>query len=128
MPLEESKVVTASSASARIIAVGIVFAFCYFASTVLVTLLMAVLLAYFLDPVVTWLERVRIPSALGIAADGSVHAGAAGGLGLDAGGASGSIQPRLAEVPGAAARRLRRTLSGGWKTSRLASRKLSPAR
>jgi predicted PurR-regulated permease PerM len=65
MPSEEAKIVTASSVSARIIAVGIVLAFCYFASTVLVTLLMAALLAYFLDPVVTWLERVRIPRALG---------------------------------------------------------------
>ena len=31
----------------------------------LVTLLVAVLMAYFLDPVVTWLERLRIPRALG---------------------------------------------------------------
>jgi predicted PurR-regulated permease PerM len=65
MPLEESKVITASSVSARIIAIGIVMGFCYFASTVLVTLLMAVLLAYFLDPVVSWLEQARIPRALG---------------------------------------------------------------
>jgi predicted PurR-regulated permease PerM len=65
MPLEESKVITATSASARIIATGIVIAFCYFASTVLVTLLVAVLLAYFLDPVVTWLEKLHIPRALG---------------------------------------------------------------
>ena len=65
MPLEETKVITASSVSARIIAAGMVIAFCYFASTILVTLLVAVLLAYFLDPVVTWLERWRIPRALG---------------------------------------------------------------
>jgi predicted PurR-regulated permease PerM len=65
MPVEETKVITASSVSARIIATGIVLAFCYFASTVLVTLLMAVLLAYFLDPVVTWMEKWRIPRALG---------------------------------------------------------------
>lgn len=65
MPVEETKVITASSVSARIIATGIVVAFCYFASTILVTLLMAVLLAYFLDPVVTWMERGRIPRALG---------------------------------------------------------------
>ena len=52
--------------SAReIIAAGIVIAFCYWASTVLVTLLVAVLLAYFLDPVVTWLESLHIPRALG---------------------------------------------------------------
>ena len=65
MPLEESKVVNAGSVSARIIAAGILVAFCYFASSILVTLLMAVLLAYFLDPVVTWMERMRIPRALG---------------------------------------------------------------
>jgi len=65
MPLDESKVITSSSVSARIIAVGIVVAFCYFASTVLVTLLMAVLMAYFLDPVVTWMEQLRVPRALG---------------------------------------------------------------
>lgn len=60
----ETRVVT-RSVSARIIAAGIVIAFCYWASTVLVTLLTAVLMAYFLDPLVTWLERVRIPRALG---------------------------------------------------------------
>jgi predicted PurR-regulated permease PerM len=65
MPVAEPRTITASSASARIIAAGIVIAFCYFASTVLVTLLVAVLMAYFLDPVVTWLENLRIPRALG---------------------------------------------------------------
>ncbi|HKV05290.1 MAG TPA: AI-2E family transporter [Candidatus Acidoferrales bacterium] len=63
--MEETRIVTGSSASARIIAAGIVIAFCYWASTVLVTLLVAVLMAYFLDPVVTSLERVRVPRALG---------------------------------------------------------------
>ena len=47
-----------NSASARIIAAGIVIAFLHFASSVVVTLLVAVLLAYFLDPIVTWLERL----------------------------------------------------------------------
>ncbi len=60
----DTRVVT-RSISARIIAAGIVIAFCYWASTVLVTLLMAVLAAYFLDPLVTWLERIHIPRALG---------------------------------------------------------------
>ena len=49
----------------RIIAAGIVFAFVYFASSVVMTLLLAVLLAYFLDPVVEFLERMRIPRGLG---------------------------------------------------------------
>jgi predicted PurR-regulated permease PerM len=65
MPAEETRIVAASSVGTRIIAAGIVIAFCYWASTVLVTLLVAVLTAYFLDPLVTWLERLRIPRALG---------------------------------------------------------------
>ncbi|MFZ3202057.1 MAG: AI-2E family transporter [Candidatus Acidiferrales bacterium] len=67
MPIEEAKIATptASSVSARIIAAGIVIAFCYWASWVLVTLLVAVLMAYLLDPVVTVLERVRVSRALG---------------------------------------------------------------
>jgi predicted PurR-regulated permease PerM len=65
MPIDEPKVAAASTASARIIAAGIVIAFCYFASSVLVTLLVAVLMTYFLDPVVNWLERIHIPRALG---------------------------------------------------------------
>jgi predicted PurR-regulated permease PerM len=69
MPLEETKAETKAiartSISARIIAAGIVIAFCYWAASVLVTLLVAVLMAYFLDPMVSGLERFRIPRALG---------------------------------------------------------------
>ncbi|MGA9184292.1 MAG: AI-2E family transporter, partial [Candidatus Acidiferrales bacterium] len=65
MPPEEPRIITATSASGRIIAAGIVVAFCYWASTVLVTLLVSVLLAYFLDPVVTWFESLHVPRALG---------------------------------------------------------------
>jgi len=65
MPVEETKLISASSTSGRIIAAGIVIAFCYWAASVLVTLLVAVLLAYFLDPVVTWLEEWHVPRALG---------------------------------------------------------------
>src|ERR1700689_2136935 len=65
MPLEEAKLVSTSSTSGRIIAAGIVIAFCYWAASVLVTLLVAVLLAYFLDPVVTFMEEWHIPRALG---------------------------------------------------------------
>ena len=49
----------------RIIASGIVFAFLYFASSIVMTLLLAALLAYFLDPVVGFLVRMRIPRGLG---------------------------------------------------------------
>lgn len=65
MPVEETKVITTSSVSARIIAAGIVIGFCYWASSVLVTLVVSVLLAYFLDPVVTWMESWHVPRALG---------------------------------------------------------------
>jgi len=65
MPVDEAKIITASSVSARIIAAGIVIAFLYWASSVLVTLIVSVLLAYFLDPVVNWMEEWHIPRALG---------------------------------------------------------------
>jgi predicted PurR-regulated permease PerM len=65
MPDQVTNVSAPSSVSARIIAAGIVIAFCYFASSVLVTLLVAVLLTYFLDPVVNWMEDFHIPRAIG---------------------------------------------------------------
>ena len=65
MPLEEPKVVTASSASARIIAAGIVVAFCYFASSVLVTLLWPCCSLTSSIPWSPGSKRLRIPRALG---------------------------------------------------------------
>lgn len=65
MQIEDVKVKARSNPSQRIIAAAIVFAFLYFASDVVVTLLLAVLLAYFLDPVVGVLERIHFPRALG---------------------------------------------------------------
>lgn len=65
LPTESVRISAPNTASTRIIAAGIVIAFFYWASSVLVTLLIAVLLAYFLDPVVTWMERVHLPRALG---------------------------------------------------------------
>ncbi len=65
MQTEEVKFTARSNPSQRIIALGIVFAFLYFASNIVITLLLAVLLAYFLDPVVGSLERIHIPRALG---------------------------------------------------------------
>lgn len=63
MPANEIKLGAASVASLRIIAAGIIFAFLYFASSVIMTLVLAVLFAYFLDPVVEFLERRRVPRA-----------------------------------------------------------------
>jgi len=65
MQIEDVKVSARSNPSQRIIAAAIVFAFLYFASEVVVTLLLAVLIAYFLDPVVSVFERIHIPRALG---------------------------------------------------------------
>jgi predicted PurR-regulated permease PerM len=65
MEMEEVKVAARSNPSQRIIALGIVFAFLYFASSIVITLLLAVLLAYFLDPVVGLLEHIYIPRAVG---------------------------------------------------------------
>lgn len=65
MQIEDVKVSARSNPSQRIIAVAIVFAFLYFTSEVVVPLLLAVLMAYFLDPVVGLFERIHIPRALG---------------------------------------------------------------
>jgi len=65
MQIEDVKVSARSNPSQRIIAAAIVFAFLYFASEVVITLLLAVLIAYFLDPVVNVFERIHIPRALG---------------------------------------------------------------
>ncbi len=54
-----------SNLSQRILATGIVIAFCYWAASVVMTLLLSVLLAYLLDPPVEWLERARVPRAVG---------------------------------------------------------------
>jgi len=51
--------------SLRIIAAGVVLGFCYFAASVVITLLLSVLLAYFLDPLVELLERFRVHRIVG---------------------------------------------------------------
>jgi predicted PurR-regulated permease PerM len=56
---------TRSTPSQRILAAGVLIAFCIWASSVIMTLLFAVLAAYFLDPPVSLLERMRVPRALG---------------------------------------------------------------
>jgi predicted PurR-regulated permease PerM len=65
MQTEDIKVTSRSNPSQRIIALGIVFAFLYWASSIVMTLLLAVLLAYFLDPVVNVLEKIHVPRGLG---------------------------------------------------------------
>ncbi|HEV8385061.1 MAG TPA: AI-2E family transporter [Candidatus Acidoferrales bacterium] len=54
-----------SNPSQRIIAAGIVLAFLYYASAVVITLLVSILFAYFLEPIVELLERFRVPRSVG---------------------------------------------------------------
>src|SRR2546426_7435553 len=63
--MDTLRVRAASNPSQRIIAAGIVIAFCYWAASVVMTLLLSVLLAYLLDPLVEWLEVVHVRRAIG---------------------------------------------------------------
>src|ERR1700758_2351006 len=49
----------------RVIAAAIILLFCYYAQGVVITLLLSILLAYFLDPAVELLERIRVPRTVG---------------------------------------------------------------
>jgi len=51
--------------SLRVISAAIILLFCYYAAGVVITLLLSILLAYFLDPAVELLERMRLPRTLG---------------------------------------------------------------
>jgi predicted PurR-regulated permease PerM len=57
--------ISATSTSLRILAGAVVLLFLYYAAGVVITLLLSVLLAYFLDPAVELLERVRVPRTIG---------------------------------------------------------------
>src|SRR5437899_10447009 len=63
--MDTLRVRAGSNPSQRIIAAGIVIAFCYWAASVVMTLLLSVLLAYLLDPLVEWLEIVHVRRAIG---------------------------------------------------------------
>jgi len=65
MPLEHTEIVSDNSTPAKIIAAGIVVAFCYWASSVLVTVFGGGVTRVLLDPVVTFMENWHIPRALG---------------------------------------------------------------
>ena len=56
---------TMSSFSMRVIAGAIILLFFYYAAGVVITLLFSILLAYFLDPAVEFLEKLRLPRTLG---------------------------------------------------------------
>lgn len=54
-----------STFSLRVIAGAIILLFLYYAQGVVITLLLSILLAYFLDPAVELLERVHLPRTIG---------------------------------------------------------------
>ena len=106
MQTEEIKVTSRSNPSQRIIALGIVFAFLYFASSIVITLLLAVLMAYFLDPVVGFLERIHIPRALGALLVLLAVTSDRGRVGLSGGRSRGPVYRRLAAVQRASLRQV----------------------
>jgi predicted PurR-regulated permease PerM len=57
--------ISGSTFSLRVIAAAIILLFCYYAQGVVITLLLSILIAYFLDPAVELLERSRIPRTIG---------------------------------------------------------------
>jgi predicted PurR-regulated permease PerM len=57
--------VSGSTFSLRILAAAIILLFFYYAQGVVITLLLSILLAYFLDPAVELLERMKMPRSLG---------------------------------------------------------------
>jgi predicted PurR-regulated permease PerM len=67
VPATETSVVRikGSTFSLRVIAGAIILLFLYYAQGVVITLLLAILLAYFLDPAVELLERARLPRTIG---------------------------------------------------------------
>src|SRR2546426_9414862 len=83
--MDTLRVRAASNPSQRIIAAGIVIAFCYWAASVVMTLLLSVLLAYLLDPLVEWLEVVHVRRAIG------AMAGLLIALAVVAGGGGGGV-------------------------------------
>jgi predicted PurR-regulated permease PerM len=56
---------TVTSFSARVVAAAIILLFFYYAAGVVITLCLSILLAYFLDPAVEFLEKMSVPRTLG---------------------------------------------------------------
>jgi len=54
-----------TSVSQRMLVAGIIVAACVWGSSIIMTLLLSVLVTYFLDPLVVGLDRIRVPRALG---------------------------------------------------------------
>lgn len=57
--------ISGSAFSLKILAAAVILLFFYYAAGVVITVLLSVLLAYFLDPAVEFLERMRVPRTIG---------------------------------------------------------------
>jgi predicted PurR-regulated permease PerM len=57
--------ISGATFSLRVIAAAIILLFCYYAAGVVITLLLSILLAYFLDPAVELLEKLHLPRTVG---------------------------------------------------------------
>jgi predicted PurR-regulated permease PerM len=57
--------ITGSAFSLKILAAAVILLFFYYAAGVVITVLLSVLLAYFLDPAVELLERLHVPRTIG---------------------------------------------------------------
>jgi predicted PurR-regulated permease PerM len=62
---ESSPTTAASTNSLRIIAIAIVFTFLYFASSLVISLIVSIFIASILEPGVKWIERFRLPRWVG---------------------------------------------------------------
>ena len=57
--------ISGSGFSLKILAGAVILLFFYYAAGVVITVLLSILLAYFLDPAVEFLERLRVPRTIG---------------------------------------------------------------
>ncbi len=56
--------ISGSNVSLKLLAAALILVFLYYAAGVVITLLLSILIAYFLDPVVELLERLRMPRTI----------------------------------------------------------------
>jgi predicted PurR-regulated permease PerM len=56
--------ISSSNVSLKLLAAAIILVFLYYAAGVVITLLLSILIAYFLDPIVEYLEGLRMPRTL----------------------------------------------------------------
>jgi predicted PurR-regulated permease PerM len=59
-----SSPISSSNVSLKLLAIALILVFLYYAAGVVITLLLSILIAYFLDPIVEMLERLRMPRTI----------------------------------------------------------------